>query len=273
MTTVGDKLRKERLRQGLDLESLARDTRINSKYLQAIEADDPTSVPGGFFYRSFVRQYALALGLNATELDAELERARAAEAPVLTAALKSAQFPIKEPDPIVRATNRRVAAGRLGAYVALLIGVMAGCSAFYMWWKQIENPKPEAQTAAADARQVMTPASRQGAAPATAQPQQLNVDISQRGADDRVVVAVSARETTWLAITSDGKTVFSGILEPSQTKVLGGKDRAYIKVGNAGGLEVTWNGKPIGPIGERGQVKTILFTPESFRIQPAAGQL
>ena len=39
-----------------------------------------------------------------------------------------------------------------------------------------------------------------------------------------------------------------------------------MRVGNAGGIDVLWNGKPIGPIGPRGQARTIQFTPENFRI-------
>ena len=83
---------------------------------------------------------------------------------------------------------------------------------------------------------------------------------------NQVVLNLNATEKTWLSITSDGKVLFSGILEPSQTKILHGHDEAKIKVGNAGGLEVRWNGKPIGPIGPRGQVRVIKFTPENFQI-------
>jgi hypothetical protein len=83
---------------------------------------------------------------------------------------------------------------------------------------------------------------------------------------NHVVLSLSATEKTWLSISSDGKQIFSGILQPSQTKTLTGLDVAKMKVGNAGGLEVLWNGKPIGPIGPRGQVRTILFTPENFQI-------
>ena len=34
-------------------------------------------------------------------------------------------------------------------------------------------------------------------------------------------------------------------------------------VGNAGGVEISLNGKPIGPIGPRGQVRVVEFTPAS----------
>ena len=79
-----------------------------------------------------------------------------------------------------------------------------------------------------------------------------------------MVLNLSATEKTWLSITSDGKQIFSGVLQPSQTKTLTGLEAAKLRVGNAGGLEVRWNGKPIGPIGPRGQVRVILFTPENF---------
>jgi hypothetical protein len=45
-----------------------------------------------------------------------------------------------------------------------------------------------------------------------------------------------------------------------------------MKVGNAGGLDVRWNGKAIGPIGPRGQVRVVLFTPENFQILAPAAQ-
>jgi len=82
-----------------------------------------------------------------------------------------------------------------------------------------------------------------------------------------VVLNRATTEKTRLSITnSDGKRIFSGILQPSQTKTLTAPEQAKMKVGNAGGLEVLWNGKPIGPIGPRGEVRVVLFTPENFQI-------
>lgn len=276
MTSVGDQLRRERIRQGIDLASLARDTRINQKYLEAIEAGDPAPLPGGFFYRSFVRQYALALGMDAHELEAELDRVREAEAPVLSAALQDAKFPLKAPDPIVTATNRRLASGRTWGYVLLLVGVLAGCSAIYSWWHRLESPEPKV-TAAVESKPaaaVVPAASPAASSPAPAAPAPAPATEPASAADsDKVVLSVTVKEKTWLSITSDGRPIFSGILEPSETKVLGGKERARIRVGNAGGLEITWNGKQIGPIGSRGQVRTVLFTPENFQILPVGGSL
>ena len=62
-----------------------------------------------------------------------------------------------------------------------------------------------------------------------------------------VVLNLSATESTWLSITSEGKQIFSGILQPSQTKTLTASDAAQMRVGNAGGIAVRLNGKEIGP--------------------------
>jgi cytoskeleton protein RodZ len=83
---------------------------------------------------------------------------------------------------------------------------------------------------------------------------------------NHVALNISATEKTWLSVTSAGKQIFSGILEASQSKTLTGLDAAKLRVGNAGGLEVKWNGKPIGPIGPRGQVRVVVLTPDNFQI-------
>ena len=90
----------------------------------------------------------------------------------------------------------------------------------------------------------------------------------QTGEANSVVLKLSATERTWLSISSDGKEIFSGILQPSESKTLTGLDRATMKVGNAGGIDVRWNGKVIAPLGTRGQVLTIRITPEDFEIVP-----
>ena len=78
--------------------------------------------------------------------------------------------------------------------------------------------------------------------------------------------SLSARERTWVSLSSDGKTVFSGVLYARQTKNIEGLENAKLLTGNAAGLDVRWNGKSIGPLGTRGQVKMVLFTPENFQI-------
>ena len=110
-------------------------------------------------------------------------------------------------------------------------------------------------------------------APSGAGPVQASfVPASSEDPLDNVQINVEAREKVWISITSDGKQIFSGILQPSQSKTLSGREFAKVSVGNAGGLEIRWNGKAIGPIGKRGQVRTLKFTKDNFEILPPLTQ-
>ena len=68
MTSIGETLRRERVRQGFDVASIATRTKIGLHLIEAIEADQFDRLPGGVFARSFVRQYARLLGLDEEEL-------------------------------------------------------------------------------------------------------------------------------------------------------------------------------------------------------------
>ena len=74
MFTVCEVLQRARLDQGIDLATASARTKIRAKYLQAIEEDDRKSLPGGFFYKSFVHQYATFLGVDTRAIDAEIDR-------------------------------------------------------------------------------------------------------------------------------------------------------------------------------------------------------
>lgn len=207
--------------------------------------------------------------------------------------------PVRSLDPIVEDTNRRYFAGPLGfSWAGLLAAVLVG-SGIFAWWTrppQVVKVAPPAavvlRSAApgqdpasqGDARDVVKTVSSAGTpegvlsvppaadgvslqlSASQAPPGQVSVDQAVNSDDGKqVTLNLSATERTWLSITSHGKVIFSGVLEPSQSKTLQGSEVATMKVGNAGGVDVQWNGKSIGPIGARGQVRTIRFTRENFQ--------
>jgi len=83
---------------------------------------------------------------------------------------------------------------------------------------------------------------------------------------DSGVVKLAATEKTWVSVSTNGKTLFAGVLEPAETRQFHGVENGKLVTGNAAGIDVEWNGKAIGPIGPRGQVRTVLLSGESFQI-------
>src|SRR6266849_4644002 len=82
MFSIGGILKRARLDQGLDLSTVSARTKISANFLVAIESDDRKKLPSGFFYKSFVNQYARALSLDTKEIDAEIDRMLAEDAPL-----------------------------------------------------------------------------------------------------------------------------------------------------------------------------------------------
>ncbi|MDO6451167.1 helix-turn-helix domain-containing protein [Oceanobacillus profundus] len=65
---VGAKLKEARLASGLSLDSLQETTKIQKRYLVAIEEGNLHILPGKFYARAFIKEYANAVGLNPNEL-------------------------------------------------------------------------------------------------------------------------------------------------------------------------------------------------------------
>jgi cytoskeletal protein RodZ len=262
MTSVGAMLRSARESQGRNIAEIAEGLCIAQRYLRAIEEDDVKTLPGSFFYKSFARQYAAVLGVPEREIRPGIDSLAQAEpqppVPGQASPTLRPSGPLRPLDPVVETVNREYLTDRrIGGSVSALGAMILVCSSFYTWWSRPPKPRVETQDAK-PAVENSNPAA--SAAPAASAPEAPGDEL---GAP---VLSLSATERTWLSVTSGGKQIFSGILQPGETKTLSGLEAARMKVGNAGGLEIRWNGKPVGPIGSSGQVRTIVFTPDNLEI-------
>jgi hypothetical protein len=246
---IGEELRQERLRQGLSVDEIAQRTRISLRSLESIEADAFDRLPGVIFTRNFVRLYATDLKLDPEPLMARLPRVDIESAPL--------------PNPPVRHGRsawdpRRTAA--LASVLWLITASGAGVGAWYYWNHSAQHsistvssaPAPNPSVPAAAMAQIPVNGSNntQGAISA-------DFDTSRP-----VQVILTAHEATWVQVSADGQTAFVGILQPNDTRSIAADDQVKILTGNAGGLDISLNGKPLDPIGPTGQVRTIRLTAE-----------
>lgn len=278
MSSVGEKLRRARLDQKLDLTQLAVKTKISMKFLEAIEQDERQKLPGGFFYRSWVQQYAEALSLDAEALTSEVDQVLSTERPPALPGQEPRSF--KEGRPARIQTSEPARNSPWIYSFGLLIAVILACSGVYALWRnsqvqanststvvvaqppQVANtPAPVEPKPAGPETQPAAPSEEPKKDPAATDTQTGSVPAPAEApaSTDDMKIEIAANQPTWLSISPDGKQVFSGILQPPEVKTVEAKDNARIKVGNAGGLSVTLNGKPIGPIGPEGQVRLVII--------------
>src|SRR3954464_7287733 len=84
---IGEVLRSTRSRLDKDIYVVERETKIRTKYLQALENEEWDVLPGPTYVKGFLRTYAAYLGLDADALVDEyrrgIERSPASEQPYL----------------------------------------------------------------------------------------------------------------------------------------------------------------------------------------------
>lgn len=287
MFSVGQRLRQARLDQGLDFETLVARTKIQEKFLKAIEADDRKVFPSGFFYKSFVAQYARALSVDTREIDQAIQQTLSAEAPLPLPGEGDAPLPVRGVPPL--ASRPRIGWMRSVTSVGTLVVVLVGCSGFYVWWRKLQTPMPSAIPAKTGAAAKTAPAGEIAEAAAIESPPQPS---PVTGASEPAALAESAssqtpatpppsavaqsasgillelvaRERTWLAVSSDGLMIFKGTLSPHESKTVEGKQFAKLRVNNPAAIEVKLNGKHLGPLGPPGQFLVVVFTRDKFHV-------
>jgi len=66
-------------------------------------------------------------------------------------------------------------------------------------------------------------------------------------------------DTSWIQVTVDGVRQFQGELETGTYRSWYGEERIELRIGNAGAVQVTINGQPLGTLGEPGEVIDRVF--------------
>ena len=68
LTELGNSLKEARLAKGYSLDDLQDITKIQKRYLIGIEEGNYSIMPGSFYVRAFIKQYAEAVGLDADQI-------------------------------------------------------------------------------------------------------------------------------------------------------------------------------------------------------------
>lgn len=307
MTSVGETLRRARLQRNLELNRIADELKISASMLKAIEEERFEKLPGGVFARSFVRQYARLLELDEEEIIGELKRvlqppSEMPEGP-REVHVPEAEIPLPRMSGWQAVGDKGIRwSSSMGALVLMVI-VMLACAGAYAWWQRgrhvastrvqspvgAQVPQPQAATTAQPTPPAPAPepASTPIAAPATGAAPAQNTEQPSAAAAKPVTPAepaepvaavadpnaavrvdVVAQEDSWIWVRTDGQVSFFGVLAANQTHTIAANRNVLLKLGNAGGVEIRFNGKGIGSLGAKGAVRTIQFTPGGFQIVP-----
>ena len=277
MGAFGDRLRREREMRGITLDEITESTKISRRHLEALEGEHFDQLPGGVFNKGFVRAYARFLGIDEDRAVADYSAA-SNEQPE-----PENKFPLEIHEQPNRALNPRRSNLPLIFAIAALVGVLAG----YGFWvkskpqtsasgESTRQPTPagaatETQSNGANPPPVTssTPDSTTDSATATKQaPAASRPAVPKREAAELAdattsgntfFVQIVAKEDSWISIVADGKSVMERVLTADKRKNIRAGKTLVLRTGNAGGIEVSFNGRPLGALGNENEPRTLTF--------------
>lgn len=229
--TFGSYLRHFRQKQHLTIEIVSQNTRIAVHCLKAIEENDHDRLPPRAYVKSFVRTYADAVGANAdVALDlylTDLERQANAK-----------QLRLK----------RRAKLGALRRTL-LAVGVITSILLLVRYTDIIFDPAAS-QVNLAPARAALPE-------PAATGTETAGNRFAGSKTQEKLKLQVIAVEQTWLKVIVDGQNARSYDLKPEDRLELEGTNNFNLMIGNATGLKIFLNERPVKIFGSTGQVVSL----------------
>lgn len=270
MTELGRKLKEARESNGMSLSDVQESTKIQKRYLEGIEEGAYDIMPGKFYVRAFIKQYAEAVGLNAEELfeefKSEVPSSKEDEVPLRPIGAAADQKTRVDASKPVRESSKLldylpkilVTAFIIGALVLVYVLIpKSGSESDPAVEEEVQVEKePTTEEPAVEE----TPAAEEEPVveeePVPAAPVQTLSAVSTSGRQTvyelsgakAFEVAVASKGETWIEITDgSGKSYFSGMLANGQTQThnMTGQKEARIKVGFAPATVITVNGETL----------------------------
>lgn len=227
MQSLGAYLRELRLSKGLSLDEVARTSRVGQRYLEALETDALDRLPAPVFTRGFIRAYCQALR---EPPDEALARYRELLGESLT------PVPPETPDRPIESRSRGP------VLVSLVLLIVLGLSLFILTLSLQSRPQ----------RAATPPSEPPASAPIIQPPADENAAKPAETGPSRLVARTS--EPTWISVQTDDGQVEQELLPAGATREWTSSKRFIVSIGNAGGITLELDGRPIPPLGARGAV-------------------
>ena len=286
-----EELQRTRESKGLRLEDIARRYRIRLSFLESIESGRFEDLPEPVYTKTFIKTYAGVLGVDAGPILAQYAKHIEKTLPPVPPEEKAAAE-AKGPD-----AGKAVLAwvGMLGSrvgwtFLALAVVIVLGIYAFQ---DRPEKPLPAKTAVREEARPPEKPAEvkppeeppaqpaqqpeaappqppqQQAAAPESKKPEALPPAEKKEPAPatgGTLSLTIEATEAAWVQVKADKTPAVQRLLQAGEKVSAEAKEKITVDLGNAGGVQITFQGQSLGSPGKRGEVVHLVY-PEGKRVE------
>lgn len=219
MDTPGKFLKAEREKQQRSLEELAKALKVRVDYLKAIEEENYELIPGEVFIKGYIRMYAEAMGLSSNIL-LKLYKKQVAKTLL-------SERPIETRKKIFTHKPALIITGLTLLIIVPLIVFIS---------REEKRPVTELTVVSEELRVI--------------------VDNKE---EERFSLEITAIELTWISVEVDNDRPVVRFLKPGEIVRWTALNGFSVKIGNAAGAELTFNGKSLGNLGPRGKVVNLIL--------------
>ena len=265
-------MRAARTGRGLTLAEASARTRIRASYLAALEEEQLDALPPYPFVRGFLRTYAVELGLDPDRLLQRLAVIMPEPAPRPIEESRRLESAIVPARPLTLAQQIGRSAG--------IVGLIAGIVLVLYFAKQLHEfsqpvpaatpqgvvPSPPAVTptpqgSSRESPAASTPEVQVSPAPTPAAPTGVTTQITGNG----ITIDVEATGRSWILVVADDVVVYQAFVTAGERRRWQANGSMTVRVGNAGVVVLTVNGRSVGPLGGRGEVVSRTFRKDEVR--------
>lgn len=252
--SLGSMITKARKLAGLSIDELSAATNIRGSLLRQMEADNFSQCGGDTYARGHLRNIA-------TKLNTDPQIFLTAFEDEQMHVDRSMQDLLVENSVMREPKESRKVSWKILVAISISTLLIAGVAQILI----SNNSTPDIPIALEETTQPTTEPTTQPSTEPTsgdaAEPTDGSVISTGEGVE---VIITATRARSWLFVSdSSGRTLFSGQISRGVSKTFTASEQLNLKIGNAGGVDLSVNGKKIDPVGVDGQVVSVSYGVDS----------
>lgn len=251
--TVGSYLRQAREAAGFSIDDVATRTRIRASVIKDLESENFESSGGKAYARGHIRTMA-------TMLNADIDLILQAFEETTGESTRSMIELLEENSATVLRRKNRAKIKFSPKIIGIALSIIAGIAIIIPTGLALSSSitSKSANSSSVAKSPSIAAAQTKSSMPSPAATQSAPTAST---AGHSVVIA-GAHGSSWISVTDNsGTLLFSGMLTNGSMQTFDPTNGLYVRIGNAGAVSVSVNGKDEGAIGAMGEVKTLTFAP------------
>ncbi|KRN31527.1 helix-turn-helix domain-containing protein [Liquorilactobacillus mali] len=273
MVEIGKSLQAARIEKGYTLDDLQQITKIQKRYLIAIEDERFDALPGDFYVKAFIKQYAECVDVDPTEFLSAFESQKATESD--DAVEKTAKTRSEVTRESIQKSNKvNHFLGYLPTIIVVAVVVLILGSIYYVAWskhqedaqtQQIESSSKVSVSSQKDSKSSSTSSESKKSSSKSSSSSKTKKEKSSKSkislassSGSKFVYTMTNPASTntvklsvdgskaWSAVSSNGTQQWQGTLssgESHEVSLPSGTTAITINLGNSGATTLTINGK------------------------------